>query len=144
MVKILSNGDIVPDDDPRATRSASKRNEGGNTQPRQGFIRHEDHANEEMVGQVSIFDSLNQRLLDAGVPRWNAGPYLIEPIVSLGFLLAGLLLGLKGLLFGAILFFVVKYSQGARGPAPYGGNNRGARPAGGGGGGGGGYTLGRS
>ena len=94
-----------------------------------------------MVGQVSIFDTLNQRLLDAGVPRWNAGPYVIEPIVSLGFLLAGLLLGLKGLLFGGILFFVVKYSQSARGPAASGGGNRGARPAGGGGGG---YTLGRS
>ena len=47
MVKILSNGDIVPDDDPRATRSTSKRKEGENTaQPR---VRQVDYAPPSIV-----------------------------------------------------------------------------------------------
>jgi len=63
------------------------------------------------AGQTtSVFDSLNQRLLAAGVPPWNAGPYVVEPIVSVGFLLALFFMGIQGLIFAALLFFVVKYS----------------------------------
>lgn len=67
----------------------------------------------------SVFDSLNQRLLAAGLPSWNAGPYVVEPIVSVGFLLALLFMGIQGFIFAVILFFVVKYSgmggQGGQG-----------------------------
>lgn len=88
----------------------------------QGYIRHEDDDGQDQQGQgqgqgqqVNMFDVLNQRLLNYGVPRWNAGPYVVEPIVSVGFVLAGLFMGLKGILFGGLLFFVTKWSQSGGG-----------------------------
>ena len=60
--------------------------------------------------QFSIFDGLNQRLIGYGFPRFNIGSHTVEPIVSVGFILAGLLLGLPGILLGLILFFVSKMS----------------------------------
>ena len=59
-----------------------------------------------------MFDGLNQRLIGYGFPRFNIGHHTIEPIVSVGFILAGLLLGLPGLLLAAFLFFVSKMSSG--------------------------------
>ncbi|XP_070544323.1 protein FAM241B-like [Ptychodera flava] len=113
MVKILANGEIVPDDDPRVRQSSSRRPDTAG-RPRQGFVQHENY-NQQYAGgqmqQVSIFDNLNQRLLDAGVPRWNLGSYVVEPIASVGMLLALLFFGLQGLLFAGLIFFVVKWSQ---------------------------------
>lgn len=60
---------------------------------------------------TSVFGGLNQRLTAAGVPTWHIGTYSVEPVVSLGFLLSFLLAGFRGLLFSAVLFFVVKYSR---------------------------------
>jgi len=60
---------------------------------------------------TSVFGGLNQRLVAAGVPTWHIGTYSVEPVVSLGFLLSFLLAGFRGLLFSAVLFFVVKYSR---------------------------------
>jgi len=60
---------------------------------------------------VSVFDSISQRLSAAGVPTWHIGPYSVEPVVSLGFLLSLLVMGFPGLLFSGLLFFVAKYSQ---------------------------------
>ena len=57
-----------------------------------------------MGQQISIFETLNQRLLGLGIPRFNIGSYNIEPIVTVGFLLAMLLFGLPGLLFAGLLF----------------------------------------
>ena len=59
----------------------------------------------------SLFDTLNERLRSAGVPTWHLGPYPVEPVVSLGFLIALLLTGFKGLILGLLLFFVCKWSQ---------------------------------
>ncbi|KAL3877230.1 hypothetical protein ACJMK2_034966 [Sinanodonta woodiana] len=148
MVKILSTGEIVADDDVRARPQAQqRRNMGG--------IRHDENPEQQyMQGQqVSIFDSLNQRLLQMGIPRWNLGPYTVEPIATVGVILAGLLLGLQGLLLAAILFLVVKWSQSNNGwrsifGGPQGGNqgqDQGGRGQRGPGfSGGGGYRLGRS
>lgn len=84
--------------------------------PSQGFVQHNEQPQGMYQGQtVSIFDSLNQRLLAAGIPRWNVGPYTVEPIVSVGFILAGLLMGIKGLLFAAVLFAVCQWSSQAGG-----------------------------
>lgn len=66
-----------------------------------------------------MFDGLNQRLITAGFPRFNLGPHTIEPIVSVGFILAGLLLGLPGLLLAAVLFFVSKMSAPGGGLASF-------------------------
>ena len=75
--------------------------------------------NQEQVQHVhdgSIFEGLNQKLLGLGIPRWNVGSYVVEPIVSVGFLAAFLLMGFRGLLFAALLFLVVQVSMGGGGP----------------------------
>ena len=78
--------------------------------------------------QSSVFDTLNQKLLDAGIPRWNLGSYVIEPIVTIGFLLALLIFGLPGIIFGGLLFAVSKWSQ----TGGEGGSSGGYQPRGGG------------
>lgn len=80
----------------------------------------------------SVFDGLNQRLIGYGIPRFNIGSHTIEPIVLVGFILAGLFLGLPGLLLGAVLFFVSKMSESGGGLASFfGGNPRGGGQGGG-------------
>ncbi|XP_071829982.1 protein FAM241B-like [Apostichopus japonicus] len=136
MVRILANGDIVQDDDPRAQqgrrtqggtnihglRSSTSdqgrgyRNEGQGQGGGQawygGGAGGEGVPEDGQVRQVSIFEVINQKLLDLGVPRWNFGQHVVEPIVLIGFLIAMLLFGFRGLLVGGLLFAVVKMSQG--------------------------------
>ncbi|KAL4239409.1 hypothetical protein ACF0H5_000224 [Mactra antiquata] len=131
MVRILSTGEIVKDDDPRSQQ--------GNTRSRQNIGRIQ-HDPDEMARQYegggggmgggagggggghqgpSVFDGLNQRLVAAGFPRFNIGPHTIEPIVSVGFILAGLFLGVPGLILAAVLFFVCKMSVPGGGLASF-------------------------
>jgi hypothetical protein len=49
-------------------------------------------------------------MLSAGIPRWNLGEHVIEPIVTIGFLLAFFFLGFRGILFGLVLFVLHKLS----------------------------------
>lgn len=65
---------------------------------------------------TSIFDSLNDRLRNLGIPRWNIGPYTVEPIVSVGFVASLLVFGLRGLLFSGLLFGIAKWGSGNTGP----------------------------
>ncbi|CAH1794592.1 unnamed protein product [Owenia fusiformis] len=165
MVRILSNGEIVQDNDPRLQQRG---NTNGSQQQRRGYIEHNDNEDAMMQGQgggqrgmgyaqgPSMFDTLNQKLLNAGFPRWNAGPYVVEPLVSVGLLVLFMMAGFRGLLFGAVLFMVCKWSTSGggggvqdwlggggaapQGPRPGGGGNPpGNRP----GTGGGGNRLGR-
>lgn len=111
----------------------------------QGFVQHQEY-NQQYGGgpqaqTVSIFDVANQKLLDAGFPRWNLGSYTVEPIASVGCLLAGFMFGLQGILFAALLFFVVKWSQ--QGSQQTRGSTGGQYWPGGGGGPGG-HRLGQS
>ena len=82
-------------------------------------------------GQMNVFTALNNKLIDLGIPRFSVGPYTVEPIALVGFILAGLLFGLPGLIFGAVLFVVVTSSQTTN--AAQGGNQRGGFQGGGGG-----------
>ena len=83
-----------------------------------GRVQHDNNAQQQQQygpgggQQFSVFDGLNQRLIGYGFPRFNIGQHTVEPIVSVGFILAGLLLGLPGLLLAAFLFFVSKMSSG--------------------------------
>lgn len=128
MVRILSTGEIVSDDDPRTQQ--------GNARPRQniGRIQHDpDEMARQYEGggggarqQFSVFDGLNQRLIAYGFPRFSIGTHTVEPIVLVGFILAGLLLGLPGLLLAAVLFFVSKMSTSGGGLASFfGGDGQG-------------------
>ncbi|ESO08792.1 hypothetical protein HELRODRAFT_152883, partial [Helobdella robusta] len=117
MMKILANGEIVQDDDPRvqAKPQASTRSAKQTTQD---IRRHNvetippNDANVVAHGpSYSIFDTLNNQLVSVGVPTWNLGPYPVKPIVSVGFILSIAVMGFRGLLFSGLLFFVVNYSQ---------------------------------
>ena len=88
----------------------------------QGGIRHndttQDHPQQNAGGQgqtVSVFEVLNNKLKAAGLSSFNIGDHVIEPIVYIGFLAAFLLMGVKGLLFGLVLFFIVKMSSSGGG-----------------------------
>ena len=81
----------------------------------QGEIRNNGGSHQEAAaaqGQsVSIFSVLNDKLKAAGLSSFNIGDHVIEPIVYIGFLAAFLLLGVKGLLLGLVLFFFVNMSS---------------------------------
>ncbi|XP_041485852.1 protein FAM241B-like [Lytechinus variegatus] len=157
MVRVLASGDVVADDDPRAQAS---RNQQSGSSRQMGRIRHDNDMGNQGgygggaygggggaqgggAGGVSIFQVLNQKLLDAGIPRWTLGTTVVEPIVTVGFILAMLLLGVKGLFLGAILFAAVKFSGGMD-ESGAGNSNTGRNTGGGGRGGGtgGGRTTG--
>ncbi|XP_003723625.2 uncharacterized protein FAM241B [Strongylocentrotus purpuratus] len=155
MVRILASGEIVQDEDPRAQASGNRQSGSGSSR-QMGRIQHDNDAGQqggyggayggEGAGGgahgggagggegISIFQVLNQKLLDLGIPRWSFGTTVIEPIVTVGFLAALLLLGVKGLFLGAVLFAAVKFSGGMDGGM---GDNT-SRNTGGGGGRGGG------
>ena len=107
----------------------------------QGVVQNDDNddVHHHMPQTGSMFDTMNERLRTAGVPVWNLGPYPVEPIVSLGLLIALLLLGFKGLMLGFLLFFVSKWSQssaqGGQGQGFQGWRGRGLAALGLGGGG---------
>ncbi|XP_069123723.1 LOW QUALITY PROTEIN: protein FAM241B-like [Argopecten irradians] len=141
MVKILSNGDIVPDNDPRASGgSAGSSSSSSQPRQRQGFVRHDDAGPQQYGQQVSIFEIANQKLLGLGIPSWNLGQYTVQPIVTVGCLIALMIFGLPGIIFAAVLFFVVNWSQQSSGPqnVPRGPG----QPRGNNWGGGGGHRLG--
>ncbi|XP_064650893.1 protein FAM241B-like [Lineus longissimus] len=134
MVRILSTGEIVQDDDPRLRPGGAN----GPSRNRMGHIQHDedDEDRQRREGQggrvgnqaASVFDAFSERLRALGIPRWNLGPYVVEPIVSVGFLVALLLAGFRGLIFAGILFFVSKYSQQGGFGGWFGGNPRGPSP----------------
>ena len=114
-------------------------------------IFSQEHGDFAQQGQpISIFQVLNQKLLAFGIPPFNIGDLVIQPIVSVGLLLSLLLFGIHGLIFGAILFAVSHWSTHG---APdflnnlFGGYNRGDGDGRGGnrphGRAGGGHRLGR-
>ena len=156
MVYILASGEIVADDDPRAQQSRRPR---PSAQPQAGVGQLRGHVQQGQHGQqgqqINLFTVLNQKLKGMGIPPWSLGDLVVEPIVTVGFLLALFMFGLPGLIFGAILFAVSHWStHGApepvrqlfaglglgadQGQRPQQGNQRRPQTRGGGG-----HTLGR-
>jgi len=124
MVRILSNGEIVPDDDPRAQSSSRNPSQqqnsaqsGQNRTPRfqnvqAGPTGYNENAQGQPGGQqVSLFQVLNQRLISMGFPRFTLSGITVEPIISVALLLSLLLFGLPGLLLVGVLFAVMQLSQ---------------------------------
>jgi hypothetical protein len=54
---------------------------------------------------------LNRQLLTNGFPRFQVGTWNVEPIVSVGLILALFLMGIKGLILGIFLFVIVNLSN---------------------------------
>lgn len=105
MVTII-NGEIVPDNDPRAQEFRNR----GRRQERQQQWPHSQNPPHEQLGR-SIFDQLNNRLVSAGFPRWNLGQYVVEPIVSVALILALVLFGIQGVLLVGVVWFIMQQSR---------------------------------
>ncbi|KAI8521068.1 hypothetical protein Bbelb_008220 [Branchiostoma belcheri] len=112
MVRILANGEIVQDDDPRVRRPNQQNQQAAR---RQGYIRHDEQPNVgpggHHVQQVSMFDAINQKLLALGIPRFQLAGTTVEPIATVGVVLVFLLMGVRGLLFIGLLFGVSYLSR---------------------------------
>ncbi|KAM4034970.1 protein FAM241B [Anomaloglossus baeobatrachus] len=114
MVRILANGEIVQDDDPRVRQSSQRSN------TRQGFFNNvgntgagaqqapQDGARQE--GR-SPFTDINQQLVNMGFPRWNLGNQVVEPVMSILFLFLILMMGVRGLLLVGLIYIVSHLSQ---------------------------------
>ncbi|XP_053547986.1 protein FAM241B [Bombina bombina] len=112
MVRILANGEIVQDDDPRVRASAHNRE----SNPRQGFFNTAQgpqpgpQAEGRQEGR-SPFTEINQQLVNMGFPRWNLGNQVVEPVMSILFLFLILMLGVRGLLLVGLIYVVSHLSQ---------------------------------
>ncbi|XP_072280979.1 protein FAM241B [Pyxicephalus adspersus] len=116
MVRILANGEIVQDDDPRVRASAQRRDNN----PRQGFFNTVGNTGPgpQQVPQDgarqdgrSPFTDFNQQLVNMGFPRWNLGNQVVEPVMSILILFLVLMMGVRGLLLIGFIYVVSHLSQ---------------------------------
>ncbi|XP_008589340.1 PREDICTED: uncharacterized protein C10orf35 homolog [Galeopterus variegatus] len=119
MVRILANGEIVQDDDPRVRTTAPPR--GGT--PRQSFLnrshgvppggpgpRHQQ-AGARLGAAQSPFNDLNRQLVNMGFPQWHLGNHAVEPVTSILLLFLLMMLGVRGLLLVGLVYLVSHLSQ---------------------------------
>lgn len=111
MVRIV-DGCIVSDDEAQKISNRAPSNNSQRTNNRGGVNAQADADPHYHGPTANVFDSFNDRLIANGLPRWNLGSYVVEPIVSIGFLAALLLIGVYGLIFALGLFFISKWSGG--------------------------------
>uniref|UniRef100_A0A8D0BIG6 Family with sequence similarity 241 member B n=1 Tax=Salvator merianae TaxID=96440 RepID=A0A8D0BIG6_SALMN len=120
MVRILANGDIVQDDDPRVRQST--RNRENSSQP--GFFNrmtnagatpqqqyHQQQPQGARPGERSPFSDINQQLVNLGFPTWNLGNQVVEPVVSILLLFLLMFVGVRGLLLVGLIYIVSHLSQ---------------------------------
>uniref|UniRef100_A0A8D0HBL3 Family with sequence similarity 241 member B n=1 Tax=Sphenodon punctatus TaxID=8508 RepID=A0A8D0HBL3_SPHPU len=114
MVRILANGEIVQDDDPRVRASTQQRE---NTF-RQGFFNTVPNADPPphqqqgvQPGGRSPFSDLNQQLVNMGFPLWNLGNQVVEPVMSILLLFFLMIVGVRGLLLVGLIYVVSHLSQ---------------------------------
>ncbi|XP_037352005.1 protein FAM241B isoform X2 [Talpa occidentalis] len=119
MVRILANGEIVQDDDPRVrtnttTRSNSIRqsflNRGQGT-PLGGPSPRQQQAGARLAAAQSPFNDLNRQLVNMGFPQWHLGNHAVEPVTSILLLFLLMMLGVRGLLLVGLVYLVSHLSQ---------------------------------
>lgn len=114
MVRILANGEIVQDDDPRVRASTQRSNtrEGFFNTVRNAGARPQQAPQDGARAEGrSPFTDMNQQLVNMGFPRWNLGNQVIEPIMSILFLFLILMMGVRGLLLVGLIYVVSHLSQ---------------------------------
>ncbi|XP_006121587.2 protein FAM241B [Pelodiscus sinensis] len=114
MVRILANGDIVQDDDPRVRANAQhreniSRQEFFNVVPNAGHAPPQQRA--ARPGGRSPFSELNQQLVNMGFPLWNLGNHVVEPVMSILLLFLLMMVGVRGLLLVGLIYVVSHLSQ---------------------------------
>ncbi|EPQ17814.1 protein FAM241B [Myotis yumanensis] len=120
MVRILANGDIVQDDDPRVRTTAPPRN----STPRQSFLnrghgaplggpglRQQQQGGARLGAAQSPFNDLNRQLVNMGFPQWHLGNHAVEPVTSILLLFLLMMLGVRGLLLVGLVYLVSHLSQ---------------------------------
>ncbi|KAJ7324249.1 hypothetical protein JRQ81_017269 [Phrynocephalus forsythii] len=121
MVRILANGDIVQDDDPRVRQNTQNR--GNTAQP--GFFntttnagpaaqqhqRRQQQHQGARPGERSPFSDINQQLVNLGFPTWNLGNQVVEPVMSILLLFLLMMVGVRGLLLVGLIYVVSHLSQ---------------------------------
>uniref|UniRef100_A0A8C5QV36 Family with sequence similarity 241 member B n=1 Tax=Leptobrachium leishanense TaxID=445787 RepID=A0A8C5QV36_9ANUR len=113
MVRILANGEIVQDDDPRVRQRENTRQGYVNTANRTtaGAGPQQVPGDEARQQGRSPFTEINQQLVTMGFPRWNLGNQVVEPVMSILLLFLILMLGVRGLLLIGLIYIVSHLSQ---------------------------------
>uniref|UniRef100_F6RZ94 Family with sequence similarity 241 member B n=4 Tax=Equus TaxID=9789 RepID=F6RZ94_HORSE len=119
MVRILANGEIVPDDDPRVRTTTPPRSSA----PRQSFLNRghgaplggpgprQQQAGARLGAAQSPFNDLNRQLVNMGFPQWHLGNHAVEPVTSILLLFLLMMLGVRGLLLVGLVYLVSHLSQ---------------------------------
>ncbi|XP_066098965.1 protein FAM241B [Saccopteryx bilineata] len=119
MVRILANGEIVQDDDPRARTTAPPRS----STPRQSFLSRghgaplggpglrQQQGGARLGAAQSPFNDLNRQLVNMGFPQWHLGNHTVEPVTSILLLFLLMMLGVRGLLLVGLVYLVSHLSQ---------------------------------
>ncbi|XP_053306261.1 protein FAM241B [Spea bombifrons] len=111
MVRILANGEIVQDDDPRVRSRENTRPGFFNTANNAGAGRPQAPGDGARENGRSPFTDINQQLVNMGFPRWNLGNQVVEPVMSILLLFLILMLGVRGVLLIGLIYVVSHLSQ---------------------------------
>ncbi|XP_060097154.1 protein FAM241B [Heteronotia binoei] len=118
MVRILANGDIVQDDDPRVRQNAQNSSRLGffNTTTNAGSTpnqRFQQQSQNRGAGpeERSPFADLNHQLVNMGFPTWNLGNHVVQPLMSILLLFLLLMFGIRGLLLVGLIYVVSHLTQ---------------------------------
>ncbi|XP_045425286.1 protein FAM241B isoform X1 [Lemur catta] len=139
MVRILANGEIVQDDDPRVRTTAAPRGSTprqapsppgmtwgirtgifhalrsflnrGHGAPTGGAGPRQQQAGIRLGAAQSPFNDLNRQLVNMGFPQWHLGNHAVEPVTSILLLFLLMMLGVRGLLLVGLVYLVSHLSQ---------------------------------
>ncbi|XP_066478348.1 protein FAM241B isoform X2 [Tiliqua scincoides] len=121
MVRILANGDIVQDDDPRVRQNTRNRENSSrpgffNTMTNAGpapqqYYHQQQPPQGARPEERSPFSDINQQLVNMGFPTWNLGNQVVEPIMSILLLFLLMVVGVRGLLLVGLIYVISHLSQ---------------------------------
>ncbi|CAD7675745.1 unnamed protein product [Nyctereutes procyonoides] len=114
MVRILANGEIVQDDDPRVRNTLPSRSSTPRQGPRcppGGSGPRQQQAGARLGAAPSPFNDLNRQLVNMGFPQWHLGNHAVEPVTSILLLFLLMMLGVRGLLLVGLVYLVSHLSQ---------------------------------
>ncbi|KAG8135296.1 putative C10orf35-like protein [Naja naja] len=125
MVRILANGDIVQDDDPRVRQTTQNRENSSRLMRNGGFFnatsntgpnpaqhyQQQQQRQNARPGERSPFSDINQQLVNMGFPTWHLGNQVVEPMMSILLLFLLMMVGVRGLLLVGLIYVVSHLSQ---------------------------------
>jgi hypothetical protein len=121
MVTII-NGEIVPDNDPRAKAYRERRNNANRPQTYSTTSNESSSRSSQRFqggggnNANSPFTDINNYLLRVGIPRFTLAGNVVEPVFLIAAVIVVIFVGLPGLLLMAIVYFVFSSGLGNRDP----------------------------